>query len=105
MDTKTRIFELLKARKISQKALAEELGLKNVTITDWKRGKSNSYNDFLVQISQILGTTSEFLLTGEENSPPALADELYRRFQRLTPENAQRMLGYLDSIEDHQEKP
>lgn len=105
MDTKTRIFELLKARKISQKALAEELGLKNVTVTDWKRGKSNSYNDCLVQIAQILGTTVEYLLTGKESSPPSEKSELHRRIDLLTPENAQRLLGYLDSLEAQQEKP
>ena len=62
MDTKTRIFDLLDTQGIEQKAFAEAVGVKETTVSDWRRGKSNSYNRYLVKIAQVLGTTTASLL-------------------------------------------
>ena len=77
MDTRARIFDLLDKQGMEQKAFAEAVGTKEATVSDWRRGKSSSYNRYLVQIAQVLGTTSEYLLTGKtQNSPPPEGDEL-----------------------------
>lgn len=63
MDTSQRIFELAE-KKYSQKEFAEILGVKPQRISEWKRGLSNSYQKYLPQIAEALGTTTEYLLTG-----------------------------------------
>lgn len=64
MDISQRIFELAE-KKYSQKEFAEVLGVKPQRISEWKRGLSCSYQKRLPQIAEALGTTTEYLLTGE----------------------------------------
>ena len=84
MDTKTRIFELLDAKNIEQKAFASQVGVSEGTVSNWRRGKSNSYNDYLVQIAQVLGTTTADLLGVTESSPPQKRDRLPDVWYELT---------------------
>lgn len=62
---RTRIFDLLKEQKVSQKELAEKLQILPQTITDWKKGNSNSFTRYKDQIAEMLHTTSKWLFTGE----------------------------------------
>ena len=85
MDTKTRIFELLDAKNIEQKAFASQVGVSVGTVSNWRRGVSSSYSRYLVQIAQVLGTTSEYLLTGKtQSSPSPQGDRLPEVWYRLT---------------------
>lgn len=85
MDTRDRIFDLLDRQKMEQKTFAAAIGVKESAVTDWRRGKSNSYNRYLVQIAQVLGTTSEYLLTGKtQSSPPQKRDRLPEVWYMLT---------------------
>lgn len=63
MDTADRIFELAD-KKFSQKEFALALGVKPQRISEWKRGISSSYQKYLPEIAELLGTTTEYLLTG-----------------------------------------
>lgn len=63
MDISQRIFALSE-KKYSQKEFAAVLGVKPQRISEWKRGLSNSYQKYLPQIAEALGTTTEYLLTG-----------------------------------------
>ena len=68
-----RIFDLAE-KKFSQKEFAAALGVKPQRVSDWKRGLSSSYQKYISQIATILGTTTEYLLTGEgpkEKNTPA----------------------------------
>lgn len=59
-----RIFELLRENKITQKEFAEKLQLPPQTITDWKKGKSNSFSGQYGRIAPILHTTTGWLAFG-----------------------------------------
>ena len=80
MDTRSRIFLLLDELNMEQKTLASVLGLPADTVSAWRRGKSASYTKYLPQIAEALGTTTEYLLTGEGpkkricSNPTALSD-------------------------------
>ena len=63
MDTRSRIFELLDSANMEQKELANILGLPADTVSSWRRKKSASYTKYLPQIAEVLGTTTEYLLT------------------------------------------
>lgn len=68
-----RIFDLAE-KKFSQKEFAAALGVKPQRVSEWKRGLSSSYQKYISQIATILGTTTEYLLTGEgpkEKTAPA----------------------------------
>ena len=98
MDTKTRIFELLDKLGMEQKALAEAVGVKESTVSDWRRGKSNSYNRFLVKIAQVLGTTTADLLGEKQQSSPSKTDRLLEVFGDLTEDEKQDVARYVDLV-------
>ena len=52
----------------SYKEFEEEMDLKPTTVTEWKRGRSNTFMNFLPEIADALGTTTDFLLGHEHNA-------------------------------------
>ena len=98
MDTKTRIFELLDKLGMEQKAFAEAVGVKESTVSDWRRGKSNSYNRFIVKIAQVLGTTTADLLGEKQQSSPSKTDRLLEVFGDLTEDEKQDVARYVDLV-------
>ena len=85
MDTRARIFELLDKKKIEQKAFAAEVGVSPSIVSNWRKGKSNSYNDHLVKIAQVLGVpTSDLLGDKTQSSPPHKRDRLPDVWYMLT---------------------
>lgn len=65
MDTRERIFELIAKSGLEQKTFASQIGVIPQTVTDWKNQKSKSYTKYIPKIAEALGTTTEYLLTGE----------------------------------------
>lgn len=106
MDTKTRIFELLDKLGMEQKAFAEAVGVKESTVSDWRRGKSNSYNRFLVKIAQVLGTTTADLLgEKQKSSPPSEEDRLPPIWYSLSEEQKRATVDYMNYLASRREKP
>lgn len=65
MDIVDRIFELVDEKFKEQKDFAGALGVPAPRVSEWRKRKSASYQRCLPQIASILGTTTEYLLTGE----------------------------------------
>lgn len=61
-----RIFNLLKEKGITQSALAEKIGVRQATISDWKRKKTTPSADTIGLIAEILGVSTDYLITGKE---------------------------------------
>ena len=59
-----RIFALTKENGMEQKKLAEMLGMTDKKVSAWKTGRSKTYRDQIEIIAEVLGTTTEYLLTG-----------------------------------------
>ena len=70
MDAIDRIKSLCKELKINQQSLADSVGVKEDTVSNWFRRKSASFSKYLPQIADALDTTVEYLLTGKEPSIP-----------------------------------
>ena len=66
MDTPDIIFKLLKEQHRTQKELAEYLGVPQSTITDWKKRKTTSYNNYLKPMTGFFAVTLDYLMYGEE---------------------------------------
>ena len=69
MGTVGRIFELADQKFKEQQEFAAAVGVSKDTASDWRRGKSASYNKHLKKIAEVLGTTTEYLLTGSRPEP------------------------------------
>lgn len=64
MDTVQRIFKLVDEKYREQRDFAADLKLDPTIPSRWRNGKSASYQKYLPQIAEALGTTTEYLLTG-----------------------------------------
>jgi len=64
MDTVDRIFELVDEKFKEQKDFASVLGVPAPRVSEWRKRKSASFQRCLPQIAEALGTTTEYLLTG-----------------------------------------
>lgn len=64
MDTVDRIFNLVDSKYKEQRDFAAQLGVTPSIVSEWRRRKSASFNRRLPQIAEVLGTTTEYLLTG-----------------------------------------
>lgn len=61
---RNRIFQLLDEQKISQKEFAKMIQVSPQTITDWKKGKSQSFASILGPIAKALSTSPAWLFMG-----------------------------------------
>lgn len=93
-----RIFSLLKVKAIEQKEFAQLLGTTDKTVSAWKTGRSQSYTKYLPKISETLGTTVEYLLTGDEKKPAAEDDRLpdwFYAMQSLSPKAQDEVIAFI----------
>lgn len=104
-----RIFCLLKEAGIEQKEFAQLLGTTDKTVSAWKTGRSQSYTKYLSKISEVLGTTAEYLLTGKKEEPTVQDDgltdgerALMKQFRQLTPEQQDMVLRMVQAAADNQ---
>ncbi len=106
MDTRDRIFKLLDAKKIEQKAFAAQVGVSEGTVSNWRRGVSSSYTRYLVEIAQVLGTTTADLLgEAQKSSPPSEEDRLLAGYDALSARNREKLEEYLDLLLSSQDRP
>ena len=65
MDIVDRLFGLVDEKYKEQKDFAADLKVDPAHVSKWRKRKSASYRKYLPQIAAALGTTTEYLLTGE----------------------------------------
>ena len=75
MDTVDRIFDLVDQQYTEQRDFARAIGVTPSIVSEWRRRKSASFHKRLPQIAATLGTTAEYLLTGQEPVSAATAPE------------------------------
>ena len=64
MDIIDRMFELVDEQYHEQKDFAAEIVVHPTRVSEWRKRKSQSYQKRLPKITEVLGTTTEYLLTG-----------------------------------------
>lgn len=72
MDTpRDRLFALIDARYPEQKDFARELNISPSIVSEWRREKSQSFakEKYLKPITELLGTTTDYILKGTEPGP------------------------------------
>ena len=64
-----RIFSLADKKFKEQKDFANAIGKTPSMVSQWRMGITKSYQKHLPQITEALGTTTEYLLTGSKPDP------------------------------------
>ena len=108
-----RIFELLKERKMSQKEFAKRTGIAESSISDWKKKRTNPVSDKILIISEVLGVSPYYLLSGAENGGErSRENRLYviskdselgnqvETYQRLDQAMQKRLIGYMEALSE-----
>lgn len=90
MDTIARVFELVDRQFKEQQDFAAAIGISSKVVSSWRSGRIKSYQKHLPVIANVLGTSVEYLLTGEEQKSalPVLTDEesVANLIDQLTPQ-------------------
>ena len=110
-----RIFELLKERNMSQKKFAQETGIAESTISDWKKKKTNPVSDKILIICEVLGVTPYELLSGAEHTGQRSRENmtyvidkgtelgiLVESYQQLDENMQRKVLGYMEALRELQ---
>lgn len=89
---------------ISPTSLLKQLKISTSKLTSWKNG-SMPNSDFLIPISEFLGVSIDFLLTGKEKEPSLSADEqeLLDYFKKLPKKDKQRLIGRAELLAEQAE--
>lgn len=94
-----RVESLLKEKRLTQKELAEDLGLRRPTLSDWKKNGSVPAGDICLKIADYLGVSMEWLLTGKESSLSTEERRLLKQWAILSPDQKDTVCTLLDKWE------
>lgn len=97
--------KLLDENGLKNADIARATGISNMTLSDWKNGKSTPKQDKLKKIADYFGVTVEYLMTGKEPQNDYLytnenADFLIKITQN--PDLINRMKKYMSLLEPDQ---
>ena len=111
MTISERIFERLAQLGMTQKQFSEETGILQSTISEWKKKKTNPTSEKIMVISQVLGVTPEWLLSGiEKNGSRKSKSDWYvvgkdtelghliNAYNNMSRERRSRLIGYVEAI-------
>lgn len=79
----TRIKELRKQKKLTQKELGKRLGVSDVSVLKWENGQNTPKYEHIHELAFELDTTADFLVYGKNNNSVDVTD--FRPVSRLLP--------------------
>lgn len=94
-----RLKKARKLKKITQKELAETLGVEQSTISNYEKGLRHPAATALMEIAQILEVSVEFLLGGDEDNRSTPQSKNYNNSTGASKEAPDTLI--LKSIQDH----
>ena len=98
-----RVESILKEKRLTQKELAEDLGLRRPTLSDWKKNGAVPAGDICIRIADYLGVSVEWLVTGKEAALSSEERTLLKQWQVLSEEQKDTIRTLLDKwFSEHQ---
>lgn len=98
-----RIVQLLSENGVSNKVFAEYLSIQPSMISDWKSGKTTSYNKYIGGISEFFGVSADYILGRTPIRTGTKWDELIKQYQLCDEDKLQlvdRLLGLTRERQD-----
>ena len=108
-----RIFEKLKEIQMTQKEFSEKTGIRQSTISEWKKKRTNPSADKIMVICKVLGVEPDWLLSGStvkdgsRNQVDWLIIKkdtelglLIDSYNRLKADQRERLKGYIEAMEE-----
>ena len=93
--------ELLEIKGYTAADVTRLTGISSTVFSEWKKGKSTPKTDKLILIARCLGTTVEYLMTGEKPEIPGFEPEhleLIELYSKLKTEQKSAVLNLLRSF-------
>lgn len=94
-----RVESILKEKRLTQKELAEDLGLRRPTLSDWKKNGAVPAADICLRIAEYLGVSVEWLVTGKETALTSEEKTLLKQWKILTPDQKDTLRTLLNKWE------
>ena len=108
MTISDRIFERIKQLSMTQKEFAKKAGIRQSTISEWKKNKTNPSSDKILAICKALDVSPEWLLSGVDPAENRGKNQVYytvdlstdcgvlvTEFNKLEKQERDRILGYV----------
>lgn len=98
-----RLENFLNEKKITKTELAEKIGIRRPTISEWKKNGAIPSGDICLKIANYLNVSVEWLLSGEEKQAPQLSQEeeqFIGTYQSLTEEQKKTIRILLDGYKN-----
>ncbi len=100
----SRIFDTMKDRGITQKQVAERLGIGQGTVAGWKQRNCPPPINYISDISDLLGVSIDYLVTGSNNPGQyklsSTEQMLIRLFRTASEENQQLIFSLAIKLND-----
>lgn len=99
--------DLCEKRNVTPYRVAKECGFSGVSLSDWKSGKSSPRADKLVKIARYLGTSVEYLVTGEDPAQlPQIVlssdeEDLLASYRKLNRTGKEKAADYINDLTDN----
>lgn len=93
--------DLLKSKNMTAADITRMTGISSTVFSEWKKGKSVPKTDKLILIAKALGTTVEYLMTGEKPEIPGFEPEhleLIELYSKLNKEQKSAILNMMRSF-------
>ena len=111
MTISDRVFERLEQISMTQKKFAELTGIKQSTISEWKKNKTNPSSDKILAICKALDVTPEWLLSGVDPAASRNRNKDYyvidvktdtgfliESYNKLDKSRRDRLKGYMEAL-------
>jgi SOS-response transcriptional repressor LexA len=105
MDFSERLEILIKAKNTSQKAIAEYLGIRRPSISDWKNLGTIPGADTAIKLAQFFDVSVEYLITGKDKVGLTPEQQnLLRNYNKLDKRDKETVLDLIETMLKKQNK-
>lgn len=85
------------SRRITQKELAEKVGISAAAINKFEKGKKKPSTNVLLKIAEVLDTTTDYMLLGTKDDEVSVA---FRGFSKLSDSDKDIVRNLLSSLQE-----
>lgn len=108
MNTLHKILDAMWKQGISDIDFCKAVGINKSAVTDWKKGKTKSYQKYLPQIAEVLNLPLEYLLENDSFSgEPSLSKsqkKILAIAEQLPDDDVKKLIDYAELLAKASEK-